>query len=262
MCAIGPCCVHLELAIAARAFRLARSKHLIANVPEFPRIGGLHVRQGFVDPAEWERLRAQLSPDFRDAADFAFLCGPRQMEALSLTWAEVEPEVGVINLRKTKTGRPRAIPYAEFPELAAVIERRAAVREQLKRAAVVSPWVFCFAAAGVGRPAGLQLFERAERKSGERGFCKTLRKQWRAAAVAVGHPGLLFHDLRRTAVRIFERSIPDSSARAMAGHTERFRTRYGARFRVRASGPRRLSARRGLALWWQSRKKLTETAGF
>jgi hypothetical protein len=27
-------------------------------------------------------------------------------------------------------------------------------------------------------------------------------------------------------VRIFERSIPDSSARALAGHTERFRTRY------------------------------------
>ena len=76
------------------------------------------------------------------------------------------------------------------------------------------------------RPAGSPLFERANRKSGERGLCKSLRKEWRAAALAVGYDDLLFHDLRRTAVRIFERSIPDSSARALAGHTERFRTRY------------------------------------
>ena len=46
----------------------------------------LRVRQGFVDPAQWAQLRSQLGLDFRDAADFAFLCGPREMEVLTLTW--------------------------------------------------------------------------------------------------------------------------------------------------------------------------------
>jgi len=69
--------VHLELAIARRAYRLARTKGLVANVPEFPRIGGLHVRQGFIDVAQWARLCDHLGDDaLRDAAEFAFLCAP------------------------------------------------------------------------------------------------------------------------------------------------------------------------------------------
>ena len=58
------------------------------------------------------------------------------METLSLKWADIETDARVIHLRVSKSGRPRAIPYAEWPELAAVIEGRAAVAERLKRAAV------------------------------------------------------------------------------------------------------------------------------
>ena len=124
--------VHLELAIAHAAYKLARKRGLVANVPEFPTIDKLHVRQGFVDPAEWARVRSGLSADFGDAAEFAYVCCPRQMELLSLTWPEVERDAGVINLRKTKTGRPRVIPYGVLPELVEIIERRAAVAERLK----------------------------------------------------------------------------------------------------------------------------------
>jgi hypothetical protein len=113
--------VHLELAVAKRAYRLARAKGLVSTIPEFPSIGNLRVRQGFVDPRQWEQLRAGLRPDFRDAADFAFLCGAREMETLTLTWADIEREARVIHLRLTKTGRPRPIHYAQWPELAAVI---------------------------------------------------------------------------------------------------------------------------------------------
>jgi len=148
------------------------------------------------------------------------------MESLNIAWSDVELDARVIHLRLTKTGVPRAIPFDRYPALASLVERRIAVRRALERDGVITPWFFCFAKAAPSRPAGSPLFERANRKNGERGLCKSLRKEWHAAAVAAGHPGLLFHDLRRTAVRIFERSIPDSSARALAGHTERFRTRY------------------------------------
>jgi integrase len=94
----------------------------------------------------------QLRSDFRDAADFAFLCGARQMEVLTLTWADVDREAQIVHLRWTKTGRPRSIHYAQWPELAAVIARRAAVDERLKRAAVIAPWSFVSARERGARP--------------------------------------------------------------------------------------------------------------
>jgi len=222
----APDTVNYELSIAKRAYRLAKDDGIVASIPKFPPIKNLRVRRGFVEAEEWRALRERLQPDFRDAADFALLTGAREMETLLIDWKDVELSARVIHLRHTKTGVPRAIPFGQYPALAELVERRLAVRRALERGGIISPWLFCFSKAAVRRPAGSPLFERANRKSGERGLCMSLRKEWRAAALAVGHPGLLFHDLRRTAVRIFERSIPDSSARALAGHTERFRTRY------------------------------------
>jgi hypothetical protein len=37
------------------------------------------------------------------------------------------------------------IPFADYPQLAEVIERRQAVARRLAKAAVISPRVFCFA---------------------------------------------------------------------------------------------------------------------
>jgi integrase len=222
----APDTVNYEVSIAKRAYRLARADGVLRSVPEFPRIKNLRVRRGFVEAKEWQVLRERLRSDFRDAADFALLTGAREMETLLIGRNDVELAPRVIHLRHTKTGVPRAIPFGQYPALAELVQRRLVVQRALERAGIISPWFFCFSESAARRPAGSPLFERTNRKSGERRLCKALRKEWRAAALAVGHPGLLFHDLRRTAVRIFERSIPDSSARALAGHTEGFRTRY------------------------------------
>jgi hypothetical protein len=177
--------VHLELVIAKRAYKLARANGLVSHIPDFPPIGNLRVRQGFVDPRQWTKLRAKLRPDFRDAADFAFLCGAREMETLTLKWDDVESDPRVIHLRVTKSGQPRAIPYAEWPELAAVIERRAVVAEQLKRTAVITPRGVLLQCAGhsprpsvpCGRPGAVQS-DRTARLAGSaaqrvvRGLCE------------------------------------------------------------------------------------------
>ena len=220
--------VHLELGVAKRAYKLARAGGFVSRIPDFPRIGKLHVRQGFVDPGQWAQLRSKLRPDFRDAGDFAFLCGAREMETLTLKWDDVERDARVIHLRVTKSGRPRAIPYAEWPELAAVIEGRAAVAERLKRAAVITPWVFCFSApvAVRGRQyhaAGGELFKT----TGQRGLPALLRSEWSAACIGAGLPGLLFHDLRRSAARNFERAgWPRSVAMKLGGWTDKIYSRY------------------------------------
>jgi integrase len=150
------------------------------------------------------------------------------METLSLKWADVEPDARVIHLRETKTGRPRAIPYAEWPEMAAIIERRAAVRERLKRATIFPLWVFCFSAPITIRgrqyhPSGGQLFKT----TGQRGLPAVLRTEWAAACASVGLSGLLFHDLRRSAARNFERAgWPRSVAMKLGGWTDKIYSRY------------------------------------
>ena len=54
------------------------------------------------------------------------------------------------------------------------------------------------------------------------------RKAWNAACVAAGHPGLLIHDLRRSAVRNMEQAgVPRSVAMKLTGHkTENVYRRY------------------------------------
>jgi integrase len=186
------------------------------------------VRQGFIDPAQWTKLRSKLRPDFRDAAEFAFLCGAREMETLTLRWVDVELDAQILHLRETKNGKPRAIPYAAYPELAAVIQRCAAVSERLKRDRTVSPWVFCFSEALMIRKrqyhaAGAPLFK----ESGHGGLLAMLRDELSRACIGVGLPGLLFHDLRRSAARNFERAgIPRSVAMKLGGWSDKMYSRY------------------------------------
>lgn len=46
-----------------------------------------------------------------------------------------------------------------------------------------------------------------------------LRRQWRRACEKAGHPGRLFHDLRRTAARNLVRAgVPTALAKKFTGH--------------------------------------------
>jgi integrase len=62
-------------------------------------------------------------------------------------------------------------------------------RERLKKAGHIVPWVF-FRIVAEGR--------RGPKKPRQ---ILTLTKAWRAACAAAGHPGIILHDLRRSAVR-------------------------------------------------------------
>jgi integrase len=237
---VAPDTVHFELAVAHRAYTLARANGVVRSIPDFSKIRNLHVRQGFVDPPAWARVGTGLRPDFGDAAEFAFLCGPREMEILTLKWADIECEARIIHFRETKTRRPRSAPYSLFPELAAIIQRRMAVAERLRRDGIITPWVFCFSQPVVVRgreyhPAGAPVFKT----TGEGGLLATLRDEWDAACRDAGVPGLLFHDLRRSAARNMERAgVPRSVAMRLGGWTDKIYSRYaiGAESELAAAG--------------------------
>jgi integrase len=220
--------VHLELSIARRAYKVARADGLVHAIPDIPQIRHLNVRTGFIDPRDWARVREHLRSELRDACDFAYACGPREMEVLALKWDALDEGSAVVNFHSTKTDRPRKVPYALLPQLREVIERRIAVRAQLERAGIISPWVFCFEQpvkihGRVYHRAGDPLFK----PTGERGLLSMLRANLDAACRLAKVPRLLFHDLRRSAARNLERAgVPRSVARLIGGWSDRMYSRY------------------------------------
>lgn len=105
----------------------------------------------------------------------------------------------------TKTGEGRAFPIT--PALRKILERR---QEYTRRCERAQARIIALVFHHKGRPA--QSFGRT----------------WADACEKVGLPGLLFHDLRRSAVRNLERAgVPRSVAMKLTGHkTESVYRRY------------------------------------
>ena len=219
--------VHLELSIARQIYRVALRYHLVRTKPEIPKVKHRVVRHGFIEPPDWMRVREHLLPDLREACDFALACGAREMEVLSMKWDKnVNLHAAEVSFLSTKTDQPRKVPFGSYPQLREVVERRLAVHERLKKASVISPWVFCFERpvqvhGRIYHHAGDPLFGDAEH-----GLYTMLRENLVAACDEAHVPRLLFHDLRRSAARNFERTMPRSVARKIGGWSDAMYSRY------------------------------------
>ena len=127
-----------------------------------------------------------LPDDLQDFARFVYLTGWRRGEVQTLGWADVDRTHGRGRLRRehSKNGEPRVLVLVG--ELSALIERRWAAREYRRPngETAISPLVL----HRKGRPVG------------------DIRKAWGTACTAAGVGGTLFHDLRRSAVRNFEKA--------------------------------------------------------
>ena len=185
-----------------RSFRLAHRRKLLRTIPVFELLHLENARQGFVEPADFESLVRQLPVDLEDFARFAYLTGWRRGEISSLAWSEVDLDAQTIRLRQeySKNGRPRLIPVEG--RLAVLLKRRWDRRGVRKPDGTVAlcKWVF----------------HRAGRR------VQDFRKRWRRACATAGLPGLIFHDLRRSAVRNMIRAgVAEKVAMEISGHKTR-----------------------------------------
>ena len=152
-----------------------------------------------MEPADFESIVKNLPEDLQDFARFAYLTGWRKGELQSLTWADVNREAKTILLRSEHSinKEPRLLPLAG--ELAAIVERRWQARAIQNTDGSTSLAEFVFHRAG--RPIG------------------DFRKAWAAACKEGNAPGILFHDLRRSAVRNMDRSgVGQAVAMKITGH--------------------------------------------
>jgi integrase len=154
------------------------------------------VRQGFIEPAQFERLRAALPDNLRDPVSFLYLTSWRCGAMRTLQWRDIElSESGgriLLRAENSKTCRAQALPLAG--NLLALIQGAAAKRK------IDCPFVF--------HRDGKQI--------------RDFRKAWTTACTAIGMPNLLIHDLRRSGIRNLVRAgVPEVVAMAISGHRTR-----------------------------------------
>ena len=147
-----------------------------------------NARTGFFEEREFREVLAKLSEHWRPPIEFGYYTGWRvRSEVLTLTWAQVDLEAKIVRLDPgtTKNREGRVFPFTTYPQLDEVLAcQRAATHTLEKDRGSIIPWVF--------------------HRRGQR--LMDYKHAWTKACVAAGHPGMLVHDLRRTAVRNLERA--------------------------------------------------------
>ncbi|HEY7058284.1 MAG TPA: tyrosine-type recombinase/integrase, partial [Vicinamibacterales bacterium] len=149
----------------------------------------------------------QRASELANVVRFAFATGWRTTsEVLPLEWRHVDWHGRCVRLdaHTTKNDEGRVFPFTV--DLEKILIAQFALHKKLKAAGTICPFVF--------------------HRAGERiGYFRTA---WKNACKAAGCPGALVHDMRRSAVRTFERAgVPRSVAMSIVGHkTESIYRRY------------------------------------
>lgn len=197
----APATINRELEVLRQAYRLAVDRKRISSlrVPKITFLPVDNVRQGFLEPAEVERLLPHLDADLRDFVEWCAITGQRKGEAAALTWEMLDRSGKVWTLRipgriaKNRDGRSLPVVGAGR----AVMERRLAARR------LGCEWIFHRESKGkAGQPV------------------KAFDKAWQNALKAAGLPeDRLFHDLRRSAARNLRRAgVSETEAMKVTGH--------------------------------------------
>lgn len=189
-------CNH-ELANLKRAFHLALRAGKVSRLPVFPsRLTENNVRLGFVEADQHAKLAEETAKYglwLRAMFETAYTFGWRHEEVLGLRVKQVDLKSRTVRLEvgTTKNGEGRV-------------------------AVMTTPLYELLKTACEGKKADDAVFTREGKP------VMDFRKAWSTACELAECPGLLFHDLRRTAVRNMVRAgIPEAIAMKISGHKTR-----------------------------------------
>lgn len=183
--------VNRELSLLHKAFSLAHDAEprLVNHIPTMKKLREDNVRTGFLRVEEYKALRDALVDPLKLLFVFAYHLGMRLGELLKIRKNQVDRDAGLIWLegRQTKNKQPRTAPI--YGEMAAFLDMVPQNNSQL---------LFCWLD---GSP------------------IKDFRESWKQATAIAGVPALMFHDLRRTAVRNMRRAgVDEQTIRKIIGH--------------------------------------------
>jgi integrase len=194
--------INRELSLLRRAFQLGyeHKPQLVDRIPPIKKLGENNVRKGFVTPEQYYALLAELPEHLRSITCVAYHVANRKGELLRLEWSDVEldgdPPVFTLWPGETKNKDGRTLPILSG-QMLDTLRRLKAERD--------GKW-----------PKAKHVFLNAHGKPLD---YHMMRKDWDDACTRAGFPGLLFHDLRRSAVRNLRRAgVTQKVAREFSGH--------------------------------------------
>ncbi len=195
--------INRELAAVKRMFSIARRDGKLRECPYIPHLEERNVRKGFVKDAEYEALAretAAIGLWLRTMFELGYTYGWRKSELLGMRVDQVDLSERTIRLEAGETKNDEA----------RQVEMTAKVYELLN-------------ACCARKSAEDLVFTRTARNGHKRvSTIVDMRNAWREATAAAGCPDLLFHDLRRTAIRNMRRhGISEKVAMTISGHKTR-----------------------------------------
>jgi integrase len=187
---VKPGTVNREMALLHRAYQLGyqHDPPLVARVPHFPKLPEGEPRRGFLKPELYRSLLLELPEDLRLLFVVAYHVGLRRGALLRIKWTQVDFDASCIWMdgrRANRKPQPVAVPiYGDMAKFLAIQPRESEY-----------------------------LFARGSRP------IKNFRDSWDQACLRAGVPHLLFHDLRRTAVRNLRRAgVAETVIMKITGH--------------------------------------------
>jgi integrase len=185
----------------------------VLEIPYFPIIKVENTRTGFIELAGYEAILQQMCDSLKSLFVLAYHSGCRKSELTNLRWSQVyfrsaTRTRGFIQLAPgtTKNDEGRNLPF--YGDIDQTLTKQKAIRDA---EFAECPYVLFWHTKDV--------LENSVRLKPGTEF-KDFRKLWARAVRLAGYPGLLLHDLRRSAVRnmVQECGIPEEQAMNISGH--------------------------------------------
>lgn len=191
----------------------------VVKVPHIPKSGEDNVRSGFLALDGYEKVLPELPLSLKCMFVVAYHIGNRKGALLELKWQQVDFKNGVIRFLRLQNRKPVPLAAPIYGDMGDWLRRQKQYRdENFPRCEFVFFWY----------PIDCEIDPTFKGGHGGRriepGSCiKSFYESWGTAVKDAGFPDLLFHDLRRSAVRNMVEEIGMSEKRAMeiSGHKTR-----------------------------------------
>jgi integrase len=208
---------HLAYVRAALRLETKQTPSRVVKVPHIPIVRVNNARQGFLEYDNYETLLKHLPQSLKALFVIAFHSGCRLGEVLGMRWTDVDWKNRIVRLPDSKNGKARNLPF--WGSIEEHLKKQKAYRDKHHpECEGLFFWMaddVQLAHGGVRNDPGTAIVD--------------FRASW-SNAVTEAHKknsnvpdNLLFHDLRRSGVRVMvqDAAIPEAQAMLISGHETR-----------------------------------------
>lgn len=210
--------INRELEVVMKALGMGK----VHPLPKLTKLPAASPRQGFFDDAKIIPLVRHLPEYLRGPTMFGYYTGWRREEVFGLERKDVDFVAGEVRLWESKNDTARIFPMDVVPGLRSLLEAILLTTVAPSALTVISM------VPGSVTAVTPRVFVRKLKKRKTVRPITEFRKAWATACRKAGCPGMLFHDLRRSAARNLELAgWPRSMIMQWMGHeTEAMFHRY------------------------------------